>query len=202
MTTFLHPAGTVAVELEPAAIEAMLELCGASGGLETGGLLIGRYGDYGDRALVSKVTGPPADSKRTPVSFVRGVAGIAKRLATEWRDGLYLIGEWHLHPDASPQPSGTDIGQTLTFAKASDYHCPHPVLVVVGGGPRRWRMTVGVVLHGQFVPFDLREEGGGSASPEPVVHQAEPSSLVVAADTPARTPPSPRADTRVDLDLT
>lgn len=158
MTTFLHPAGTVAVELEPAAISAMLELSRASTGLETGGLLIGRYGAFGDRVVVAKVTGPPPDSKRTPRSFVRGVAGIARRLASEWRDGLYLVGEWHLHPDASAQPSPTDIGQTLTFAKASGYRCPHPVLVVAGGTVDRRRLTIGVVLNGQFVPLDALDE--------------------------------------------
>lgn len=156
MTTFLDPDQRVAVEIEPPALEAIIDLCGLSQGLETGGFLIGRYGLFGDRVVVSKATGPPPDSRRSPLSFVRGVAGVARRLATEWRQGLYLVGEWHLHPDSSAKPSGTDIGQTLTFAKAADYHCPHPVLVVVGGRAEHRRLTIGVVLDGQFVPLEAR----------------------------------------------
>jgi integrative and conjugative element protein (TIGR02256 family) len=164
MTTFVDAGRTVAVDIEPTALDEIIAFCRASGGLETGGLLIGQYGAFGDRVAVSKITGPPSDSRRTPMSFIRGVAGLARRLATEWRQGLYLVGEWHLHPDASPQPSATDIGQTLTFAKASDYQCPHPVLVVVGGGSGRWRLTIGVVLDERFVPLDVVDEGqSGSA---------------------------------------
>lgn len=132
---FLAANASVAVELESAALDAMLALCRQSGRLETGGILIGRYGDYRDRVIVSRVTGPPRDSRRFPANFIRGITGLTRRLRGDWHDGLYYVGEWHFHPFHSPEPSPTDRGQIKTFAAEPSLACPRPVLFVVGGNP-------------------------------------------------------------------
>ena len=120
----------------------MVALCRNSGRLETGGILIGRYGDYRDRVIVSRITGPPRDSRRFPANFIRGITGLARRLRGDWRDGQYYVGEWHFHPYHSPNPSPTDRGQIKAFAADPSLACPRPVLIVVGGnpwdGPRLW----------------------------------------------------------------
>lgn len=147
MTLFVAADRSIAVEIQPDAVAAMLRICAGAGSLETGGVLIGRYSPYGDRVVVSRITGPPRDSRRLPFGFIRGVAGLTKRFRVAWRDGLYYVGEWHLHPQASSQPSQTDERQVVEFAEQPDYKCPHPVLVVIGGSPTAtWSMAIEVVL--------------------------------------------------------
>ena len=135
----------MAVEVEDQALDAMLVLCRNSGKLETGGILIGRYGEYRDRVIVSRLTGPPRDSRQLPANFIRGITGLARRLRGDWRDGLYYVGEWHFHPYNSPQPSPTDRGQIKAFASDPSLSCPRPLLLIVGGNPwERPRLWVGL----------------------------------------------------------
>jgi proteasome lid subunit RPN8/RPN11 len=132
---FLAVDASVAVELEDQAIDAMLRACSMAGQSETGGILIGRYGEYRDRVIVSQATGPPRDSLRFPACFIRGVAGLAERLRVEWKGGKYYVGEWHFHPSHPPDPSGLDRRQISAFATDPSLNCPRPILLVVGGNP-------------------------------------------------------------------
>ena len=132
---FVAPDESVAVDLADPALAAMLELCRQSGRLETGGVLLGHYGEHGDRVLITKVTGPPRDSRRFPAAFIRGIQGLTARLGREWLAGIYYVGEWHFHPFASAAPSDPDIRQTKRFAVDPHLVCPRPVLIIVGGNP-------------------------------------------------------------------
>lgn len=159
MSIFLAADRSIAVEIEPRAIRSMLNICSRAAGLETGGVLIGRYSPFGDRVIVSRVTGPPRDSRRFRFNFIRGIAGLTRRFEQAWRDGLYYVGEWHLHPKGSPQPTDTDTKQVLEFSRQRDYHCPHPVLVVVGGDPStEWLIAIEVVVSGGLVVLDDANE--------------------------------------------
>jgi integrative and conjugative element protein (TIGR02256 family) len=169
MTTFLSADRLVAVDIEREALEEMIAISTGSGRLETGGVLLGRYGEFGDRVVVSRVTGPPPDSKRYARAFIRGVVGLSERLSQVWREGIYYVGEWHLHPAASPKPSETDQNQQLEFSREADHRCPHPVLVVLGGSRPDWLLSVGVVLDGSFVPLALALE------PEPEAASSQTS---------------------------
>lgn len=152
MSVFLAPDRSIAVEIEPRALRTMLDICSRADGLETGGVLIGRYTVFGDRVIVSRVTGPPRDSQRYRFNFVRGTAGLTTRFERAWRQGLYYVGEWHLHPEGSPHPSDTDSEQVLAFSRQRDYRCQHPVLVVIGGHPpTQWLIASAVVLGGGLV---------------------------------------------------
>lgn len=152
MTVFLAADRSIAVEIEPRAMRSMLNISERAAGLETGGVLIGRYSPFGDRVIVSRVTGPPRDSQRFRFNFIRGVAGLTRRLEQAWRVGLYYVGEWHLHPKGSPQPSDTDSKQVLAFSRQRDYRCRHPVLVVIGGDPpTEWLIAIAVVMNGGLV---------------------------------------------------
>ena len=156
---FLAPDASVAIELEDAPLDAMLVMCHHTGRLETGGILIGRYGQYRDRVIVSRVTGPPRDSRRFPASFIRGITGLARRLRGDWRDGLYYVGEWHFHPFYSPEPSPTDRRQIKAFAADPSLACPRPVLLIVGGNPQdRPHLWVGVFGTGGLVELPEIEQ--------------------------------------------
>jgi len=151
-TTFIAADSSVAIDVEHPALWAMLDLCASAGRLETGGILLGRYSTYGDRVVVSKIVGPPPDSKHHCFGFVRGVSGLAAKLRAAWSQGEYYVGEWHFHPHASPTPSGRDRRQILEFSQDPGYHCPHPVLIVVGGvPPTDWSASVSVVINHRVV---------------------------------------------------
>jgi hypothetical protein len=111
VSVFLAPDLSIAVELEPQAMKAMLRVCSRAGGLETGGVLIGRYSRFGDRVVVARVTGAPQDSQRFRFDFIRSTAGLTRRLELAWREGLSYVGERHVHPHGPPRPSGTAVNQ-------------------------------------------------------------------------------------------
>lgn len=115
---------------------------------ETGGVLVGAYSMDHTTADVTLAAGPPPDSHHGPTRFHRGTAGLRRLLQRLWsrpRDHrTYYLGEWHLHPDAAPTPSRTDLAQMRTIAEGP-HSCPEPILVIVGGRPGRWRLSVLVV---------------------------------------------------------
>ena len=156
-TSFIASDSSVAVDIGHPALWAMLDLCAISGRIETGGILLGRYSPYGDRVVVSRIVGPPPDSKHQHFSFVRGIAGLATKLRAAWSRGEYYVGEWHFHPYSSPAPSGRDRSQILDFSRDPEYHCPHPVLVVLGGlPPVDWSMSVSVVVDKNVISLKQR----------------------------------------------
>jgi integrative and conjugative element protein (TIGR02256 family) len=106
--------------------------------METGGVLIGKYSTDHRTAFVTRVHGPPPDSRAGSTWFVRGVRGLQRVLREYWIRGEYYLGEWHYHPGA-PTPSSTDLKQMTTIATSHAYCCPEPVLCVVGSrGELRW----------------------------------------------------------------
>lgn len=130
----------------------MLDLCRRSAPRETGGLLVGHYSIWGDRAVVVAAIGPPADSGQFRNLFLRGVVGLSKMLGKIWKTGAYYLGEWHFHPFGSPDPSGTDRTQIRAFARNAELHCPRPIMAVVGGDPRGyWNLAVAVVIDDEIV---------------------------------------------------
>lgn len=150
--SFLAPDGSLAVDIEEPAVVEMIDFCLRSDRLETGGVLLGRYSRFGDRAAVRQVVGPPSDSIHRRFGFVRGISGLGSRLRRAWRSGEFYVGEWHFHPGASPSPSGIDESQILAFAVDADYRCAHPVLIIIGGQPPvDWAMSVSVVVDGQVI---------------------------------------------------
>lgn len=159
-TAFLAADRSLAVDLEAGALTAILGVCSRAGHrLETGGVLLGHYSKFGDRLVVTKATGPPRDSRRFPFAFIRGTAGLTKRFRRDWEEGIYYVGEWHFHPNASTQPSPTDIAEIKAVGREADYRCPHPTLVILGGDPSAaWSLGVGVVIQGSLLCLRPRIE--------------------------------------------
>ena len=116
--------------LSPVAQQAVLSSCSdASDGLETGGVLVGRYVD--GVPLVTDACGPPPDSIRRRNNFIRGTIGLDAWLASLWPNAHYL-GEWHLHPQGAATASQDDVAAMALIARNPDYHCVNPLLLVVG----------------------------------------------------------------------
>lgn len=87
---------------------------------ETGGVLLGYY-DFNVKAVVVVAGLPaPSDSKASPGSFERGIAGLAdavKDAAARTAGIVGYIGEWHSHPPGhSASPSRHDLVQLIHLA--------------------------------------------------------------------------------------
>lgn len=127
---------TFSLKLSAEHLNNMLAICKKARSTETGGILIGYYTETHDCAVVTKVLGPPSDSRASRATFFRGVAGLTRRLRKLWeRPHHYYLGEWHFHPYTASEPSGIDHKQMLEIAWSTTYHCPEPVLIVLGGDP-------------------------------------------------------------------
>ncbi|MCC6676326.1 MAG: Mov34/MPN/PAD-1 family protein [Phycisphaerales bacterium] len=125
-----------AVRLTGRALAQLIAMCIAAGRDETGGLLIGRYSPDHRTAIVEIATGPGGDSRAGRAWLIRGVKGLQRLLDGLWsRSGGYYLGEWHFHPGASPTPSRQDVSQMRAIAESARYHCPEPVLAILGGEP-------------------------------------------------------------------
>lgn len=126
-----------ALTVTASALTGIARSCREAMMLETGGILLGKYNDAHDRAIVTVASSAPRDSRSGRTWFERGVEGLQPRLEFAWRkEQKFYIGEWHYHPLGTPSPSPVDIVQMTAFAEARSHHCPEPVLLIVGGDPR------------------------------------------------------------------
>lgn len=121
-------------------------ICSTSGDKETGGILIGRYSQSHDCALVSEITPPPKDSLQQKFRFIRGIIGLQERLKSSWKQNHdYYLGEWHFHPSSSPLYSPVDETQMVAISADQEYHCPEPILLIIGGSKELgWKASVHV----------------------------------------------------------
>lgn len=135
------------VKIPPAELAAAEDLCRKAGDVETGGILAGVYPSETD-ALVMSTTDPPRDSQHSPTTFHRGTEGVDEwlREARESK-GIHYLGEWHYHPSAAPVASQQDRNRMDAIATNEDYHCPDPVLVIIGGKPSDGFETNVYVFH-------------------------------------------------------
>lgn len=133
-----------------AVLHSMLHTCRQSSPNETGGILVGVYTATLDCALVTAASSAPSDSRMGGAWFHRGTSGLQSWLNSLWqRKPHFYIGEWHFHPFASPVPSQTDTEQMEKIANAPSYHCPEPLLIIVGGDPSTaW--TIGAYVFPRY----------------------------------------------------
>lgn len=137
------------VVMTPPAIAAMLRAASLAGMKETGGILIGWHQDNGATAIVLEATAKTRDSRFGWAWFQRGVAGLKTLLAQRWQDGRHYLGEWHYHPGQSPLPSYPDRLAIADIAADERYHCPEPILAIIGGSPAKRELFVGVSPRGE-----------------------------------------------------
>ena len=149
--------GRFGLELPRAVVQDMLRICQEAGGVETGGILLGRYNKEHNLAVVQSVTGPPPDSQRFFARFLRGVSGLQELLNRLWqrKEREFYLGEWHHHPLAIPDPSLDDLVQMKDIARSDRYACPEPILVILSGSPTKdWQLSA-IVCTRNGVVFPL-----------------------------------------------
>ena len=116
-------------------VQKILDCCRHAEVFETGGILGGYYNPEHDCAVVSAISTEPSDSRRGRSWFERGVNGLQRWLNGLWRRQQYYLGEWHFHPGGTSAPSNVDLSQMQRIASTKSYHCPEPVLLIIGGDP-------------------------------------------------------------------
>lgn len=126
--------GIFSVVIQADAIEEVDRQCLASGNVETGGVLVGRYTEDQSTAIVLEATPPPSDSRQGRSWFYRGVSGLKAFLAQRWhsKERSYYLGEWHYHPATLVIPSQDDFDQMVQIAQAKEYKCREPLLLIFG----------------------------------------------------------------------
>ena len=134
---YWSPDRKFGMTLEHDLVEKMLKACIDSGSHETGGILVGHYNEDLDCAFVTDVSLSPSDSKYGRFWFYRGVNGLQSWLNRLWKRKEYYLGEWHFHPFASAGFSSRDKHQMKKIANSKKYLCPEPILVIIGGDPKR-----------------------------------------------------------------
>ena len=99
-------------------------------------------------AIITKVLGPPSDSKYGRTTFVRGTKGVKKTLDSLWKEDQYYLGEWHFHPNALPIASSQDISQMNKIAKNVVYKCPEPLMLIIGQDYKEFLETFYISVYG------------------------------------------------------
>ncbi|MBL7706756.1 MAG: Mov34/MPN/PAD-1 family protein [Taibaiella sp.] len=139
---YISEDGVFKLRVTQSCLDQIKDFCKASPGKETGGIMFGQYLDNHSIASILVISGPPKDSKRTQFSFVRGKAGVQKLVDDNWAEGGYYLGEWHYHPNASPEPSSQDIKQLHKIARDRRFNCPEPIMLIIGGKPGNFSINI------------------------------------------------------------
>ena len=174
-THYTSPDGLFQLSLLGKQIGEILAYCTAANGSETGGILVGYYTPSRDCAIVTAVSGPPDDSRSSHTRFNRGTKGLRKWLASLWNAPIrsYYLGEWHYHPFAAPIPSGDDRRQMADISAAPEYHCPEPILLILGGNPQAdWLLSIHVFVRSKPThPIVLQQLAATSIEELPAHHE-------------------------------
>ncbi|AZA87565.1 hypothetical protein EG349_12560 [Chryseobacterium shandongense] len=148
MITYKNGTNNIKIFFAENLLSEVREFCIEKDYLETGGILVGMYDPDLQSAIITKVIGPPSDSKHGRTTFVRGTKGVKKTLDILWKEGQYYIGEWHYHPKALPIASSQDIKQMKKISKSILYRCPEPVMLIVGQDNEEFIETFYVSING------------------------------------------------------
>ena len=161
---FRSPDKRFGVQISEAELAKAVEQCVKAGWKETGGILVGRYTAAHDCAVVTSASGAPRDSHAGGTWFSRGVTGLQRWLNGLWKSETFYLGEWHFHPFALASPSVDDLAEMRSISTTESYHCPEPLLMIVGGDPKKdWHIKVFVFLADEGLRELPEVKAGGSA---------------------------------------
>lgn len=155
--TFKDNKNGISVSIPVTEVQKMFSICENSYPKETGGILIGRYSQNLENALVSEATPSPKDSKRGHTWFKRGIKGLSELIISKWKEKLYYLGEWHYHPAIVPNASYVDIRQMKNISKNPNFNCPEPILVIVSLSSVGLQLSVWVFMENRLNQLKLTE---------------------------------------------
>ncbi|AEG04144.1 hypothetical protein GOA59_28875 [Sinorhizobium meliloti] len=169
VVAFQAVSATVEVRLTDAALRLIEKEALASVNKETGGILIGRYENDGNVAVVTAATECPADSSSGRAWFQRGISGLTAKLRARWANGEFYLGEWHSHPGCAPDPSSNDIRVMRSISIDASYRCPKPIMVIAGTARESIRISVSVLENGRLIRLKPVVSPRSSGTESPIV---------------------------------
>ncbi len=102
---------------------------------EAGGQLFAQITEDGSHWFVSCATGPRHTDTRSRFFFKPDRRSEQLEIHAEFQKGNHYVGDWHTHPQQSPQPSARDIRSMAEMVQQSIYQLPGFLMVVVGTLP-------------------------------------------------------------------
>jgi integrative and conjugative element protein (TIGR02256 family) len=146
---------TAPIYLCRTAFDAICAEAGASGDLETGGVLVGYESREGE-VVLTRATGPGPGARRSGVHIELDHGYVCTEVATANVEGLQYQGSWHKHPTTNHSaPSGVDRLLLRSAANSWRYELHTAVLIVTIKTPtktedlraficRKWRWRIAI----------------------------------------------------------
>lgn len=125
----------VKVSAAPLAVMHGLRQRPLSRDLEAGGVLLGRYLLGTADVVIDQVTVPMRGDRQTRTQFHRDRRRHQQVIDGCWADSrgtCQYLGEWHTHPEATPSPSRTDLGDWRRRLKRDGVDTDALLFLIVG----------------------------------------------------------------------
>lgn len=120
------------VSINKDCISFMQDLIKSDPSIETGGVMAG-FVDATGNITVTHVSGPGPKAIQSSICFEKDVqycqAFLDDLYARHGQQAIY-VGEWHSHPSANNQPSGTDIKSLSQIAVEKNYLTACPAMII------------------------------------------------------------------------
>ena len=112
---------------------------------EAGGVLLGRYIKNSLDIVVDEVTVPMWGDRRGWFNFFRARRPHQKIIDRRWKESggtINYLGEWHIHPESIPTPSGIDISDWERKLDRDFFDSNSLHFVILGiEGLRTWELS-------------------------------------------------------------
>lgn len=105
------------------------------GSPEAGGQLFANITKDGCHWFVSSATGPRLSDKRSRFFFKPDRRLERREIREEFEQGKHYIGDWHTHPQQTPQPSASDTRSMGEIFEKSIHQLPGILMIIVGTTP-------------------------------------------------------------------
>ncbi|MCJ8343956.1 Mov34/MPN/PAD-1 family protein [bacterium] len=101
---------------------------------ESGGLFLGRHLNESGNIFIDQITSPSDEDKATKTSFWRSSVHWYKAIDI-WKkekETCAYIGQWHTHPEKTPNPSCVDTNEWMKSLKQDTYHDKYLYFMIIG----------------------------------------------------------------------
>jgi integrative and conjugative element protein (TIGR02256 family) len=126
---------------------------------EAGGLLFGVF-RLPEKIIIVEASVPSSADKRWRTLFIPNRVKQRILVASKFRDGLHFVGEWHTHPEPTPEPSNLDLTSSIELFRRSKHELRFFVSVIVGN--KTDVLSMWVSIHDGSRHFRLCETSGTS----------------------------------------
>ncbi|AXA67835.1 Mov34/MPN/PAD-1 family protein [Pseudomonas oryzihabitans] len=134
-------SASMRVTLSDAVIRTMRALRRQAGRDETGGVLLGSYDLVGNVLHIVAALPAPADSRRSPTYFIRGMKDLKpliESVAEASAGRLHYVGEWHSHPAGAPARPSDDDEEVYSHLKRHIDPAGSPYVMAICGERETW----------------------------------------------------------------